>query len=192
MFELSQFIDSCRRALNEPNPPVAIQNILSSSMANAEDLESVLAINRSRENRKNGYFFLHQAPNLTILHVVLPGRTENPPHNHLAWAVIGMYKGRENNIFYRQQSDSLIEIGRRELIGPDVMKLDQDVIHSIANPASEWSYALHVYGGVLNNPSRSLWNPFTFKEESFQLSSFLTYEKEMMLRNGHDKHNEKK
>ena len=64
------------------------------------------------------------------------------------------------------------------------MVLEREIIHGIFNPSSDWSYALHVYGGKLDNPRRSLWNPFTLKEEPFRLSTFLACEKEMMLRKG--------
>ena len=45
---------------------------------------------------------LYHAPDLTILNVVWAPRMTFMPHNHQMWAVIGIYTGREDNIFWRR------------------------------------------------------------------------------------------
>jgi predicted metal-dependent enzyme (double-stranded beta helix superfamily) len=58
------------------------------------------------------------------------------------------------------------------------MALAADTIHHIRNPLAECPHALHVYGGNLVNPARSLWNPSTLDEERFELSALARYERE--------------
>jgi predicted metal-dependent enzyme (double-stranded beta helix superfamily) len=45
---------------------------------------------------------LYSSAELTILNVIWGPLMTIMPHDHLMWAVIGVYTGRENNIFWRQ------------------------------------------------------------------------------------------
>lgn len=182
MFDFSRFAEACQTSLKMPDPADAVRKIMSDAMTVPTSIESALGTEELNEGDSAKYVFLHQSPALTILKVVMPGNLLSPPHNHLIWAVIGIYKGRENNIFYRREGDRIVETGRRDLVAPEVMMLTPDVIHGISNPIAHQSYALHVYGGSLANPARSLWNPFTLKEEPFQIPALLNYEREMMQR----------
>jgi len=73
------------------------------------------------------------------------------PHNHHHRAIIGMYGGGEDNIFWRRLPED--EKGRVEAAGAaslrqgDVTVLGRDIIHSVTNPLDRVSYAIHVYDG---------------------------------------------
>ena len=73
------------------------------------------------------------------------------PHNHLMWAVIGVYTGREDNIFWRRvpgAAGGLIEAAGAKSLGErDVEPLGRDIIHSVTNPLARLTGAIHVYGG---------------------------------------------
>ena len=45
---------------------------------------------------------LYHSSDLTILNVIWAPRMTIMPHNHQMWAVIGVYTGREDNIFWRR------------------------------------------------------------------------------------------
>ena len=45
---------------------------------------------------------LYQGSDLTILNVIWAPWMTLLPHNHKMWAVIGIYTGREDNIFWRR------------------------------------------------------------------------------------------
>jgi predicted metal-dependent enzyme (double-stranded beta helix superfamily) len=106
-------------------------------------------------------------------------RFKSPPHNHLVWAVIGVYKGQENNVFYQRKDEIISEVGRQECHASAVITLPADKIHRIENPLPHRSCSLQVYGGALNNPARSLWNPATLQEGQFVFDTFIQYEREM-------------
>ena len=161
------------------DPPFVVSEILSLLIQSPESIDAFLGPGNPEENETAQYQFLHQSPELTILRVIMPEHLQSPPHNHLVWAVIGMYRGRENNVFYRRDGARIEKVGHRNLVAPEVMVLAPDTIHGISNPLAQRSYALHVYGGALANPARSLWNPFTFGEEPFRLPELLKYEREM-------------
>jgi predicted metal-dependent enzyme (double-stranded beta helix superfamily) len=56
-------------------------------------IEAALRTEGQIDRNAAQYTFLHQSSDLTVIKVVMPGQLESPPHNHLAWVVIGMYRG---------------------------------------------------------------------------------------------------
>jgi predicted metal-dependent enzyme (double-stranded beta helix superfamily) len=61
------------------------------------------------------------------------------PHNHGMWAVIGIYGGREDSIFWRRHPggrDRLEAVGARALSVGEADTLDDDVIHSVTASAA--------------------------------------------------------
>jgi predicted metal-dependent enzyme (double-stranded beta helix superfamily) len=73
------------------------------------------------------------------------------PHNHNHRAVIAMYGGGEDNIFWRrlpEDAKGRVEAaGAQSLRHGDVAVLGKDIIHSVTNPLDKLSMALHVYDG---------------------------------------------
>jgi predicted metal-dependent enzyme (double-stranded beta helix superfamily) len=100
------------------------------------------------------------------------------------WAVIGVYDGQENNTFYRRSGEGLETAGGKELKVADVLVLGTDAIHAIENPLERTSYAIHVYGGDLPNAKRSMWNPFTLKEEPLEYQSMMRYARQLAGKEG--------
>jgi predicted metal-dependent enzyme (double-stranded beta helix superfamily) len=99
-----------------------------------------------------------------------------PPHNHQMWGVIGIYTGREDNIFWRRvpgsQGRKLEAVGAKALCEGDAEPLGPNIIHSVYNPISRLTGAIHVYGGdFLAAPGRSEWDPETFFERPWATES---------------------
>ena len=93
------------------------------------------------------------------------------PHNHNMWAVIGIYGGREDNIFWRKTGDRLEAAGAEALSTKDAAPLGKDIVHSVTNPIEKITAALHVYGGDFFAPGRSEWDPETLEERPFDVES---------------------
>ena len=95
------------------------------------------------------------------------------PHNHEMWAVIGIYSGREDNIFWRRikgdARGSIEAAGARALGERDVEPLGRDIIHSVTNPIARYTGALHVYGGDFFGVSRSEWDPESLREKPYDV-----------------------
>jgi predicted metal-dependent enzyme (double-stranded beta helix superfamily) len=116
---------------------------------------------------------LYNSAELTILNVIWgPGMTIKP-HNHLMWAVIGIYTGREDNIFWRRlpgQDGGRIEAAGAKSLGErDVEPLGRDIIHTVTNPLPRLTGAIHVYGGDFFAVSRSEWDSETLLEQPFDM-----------------------
>jgi len=84
------------------------------------------------EPRRAGIQTLHRSPELTVLNLVWGPGMSVTPHNHEMWAVIGIYDGREDNIFWRRlpgDARGRIEAaGARALSERDVQPLGRDII----------------------------------------------------------------
>ena len=97
MFDLDRFIEDCRAAVREDHTYKAPREVVARAVS---DPAAVLA--RLGEPARAEVQKLYRAPDLTILNVIWGPRMTIMPHNHLMWAVIGIYTGRENNIFWRR------------------------------------------------------------------------------------------
>jgi predicted metal-dependent enzyme (double-stranded beta helix superfamily) len=117
----------------------------------------------------NRFQVLHDEPGLTVLHVVVGGGFTSPPHDHRTWAVIGVYRGQEDNGFYKLVGDSraIEPAGGRSVGEREILTLGTDTIHRIANPRHDPLIALHVYGRNVLTIDRSAWDPVTMRERPY-------------------------
>jgi predicted metal-dependent enzyme (double-stranded beta helix superfamily) len=81
------------------------------------------------------------------------------------WALIGIYTGREDNIFWRRTEGRLEAYGAECLFEGDVAVLPSTAIHSVTNPLDRFTGGLHIYGGDFFATTRSQWDPETLVEE---------------------------
>ena len=166
MFEIDRFVADCRVALAEPDSE-AIREVIARVVAEPADLLRALGM----PTRAAAGIVFHAA-DLTILNVAWGPHHWTLPHNHNARAVIGMYGGREDNIFWRrlpQAEGGRIEAaGARSLCQGDVTILGRDIIHSVTNPLDKLSLALHVYDSdFLAALGRSHWDAESLTEEPY-------------------------
>jgi len=168
MFELEQFIEDCRAAVAEDPTHKTARDVVARAMSDPDSVIKGLGAPKRSEIQK-----IYHGPDLTILNVVWgPGMTV-PPHNHEMWAVIGIYTGREDNIFWRRipgASDGKLEAaGAKALSVGDTAPLGPDIIHSVTNPIPRLTGAIHVYGGDFFEIDRSQWEPETLTEEPYNV-----------------------
>ncbi|HEV2101028.1 MAG TPA: hypothetical protein VGR45_19135 [Stellaceae bacterium] len=168
MFDLDRFIDDCRDAVIGDASHKAVREVLSRAVS---DPSAVLA--GLGEPDRAGVEPLYRSESLTILNVVWGPRMTIMPHNHLMWAVIGIYTGREDNIFWRRVADAeagLIEAAGAKSLGPrDTEPLGHDIIHTVTNPLPRLTGAIHVYGGDFYGATRSEWDPETLTERRYDM-----------------------
>ena len=87
------------------------------------------------------------------------------PHNHLMWANIGIYTGREDNLFWRETGSRIEAFGAKALFEGDAASLPTDAIHSVTNPLLRFTGGIHIYGGDFFDTTRSQWDPETLDKE---------------------------
>ncbi|MBS0561922.1 MAG: hypothetical protein JSR21_17875, partial [Proteobacteria bacterium] len=149
MFDLDGFVAELRETLGERSRQ-AMQEVVARAVSDPASLLRVLG-----EPERASVTVLHRSPELTVLNAIWSPGHITPPHNHMAAAVIGMYGGREDNLFWRRiEHPDGFEIeaaGGRALGTGDVAVLGRDVIHSVINPLQRLSGAIHVYAGDFFN-----------------------------------------
>ena len=153
MFDLDQFIADLRAALAERSRQ-ALKEVVARAVSDPASL-----LRRIGEPDQPAVRVLHQGPDLTVLNVVWAPKQVTLPHDHRMSAVIGMYGGREDNTFWRRVSNptkfQIEPAGGRALGLGDVTLLGRDVIHSVLNPLTKISAAIHVYDGEFLTAQRS-------------------------------------
>jgi predicted metal-dependent enzyme (double-stranded beta helix superfamily) len=169
MFQLQTFIEDCLTAVRSDPTHVTVQDVMKRAFADPDAV--MAAVGKPTES---GLVPLHQSPELTVLNVVWkPGMTIMP-HNHRIWALIGIYQGQEDNVFWRRldgDADGRIEpASTKSLFLGDVMPLGKDIIHSVTNPSEELTGAIHVYGGPFFEIERSEWDPEALTERPYDIA----------------------
>ncbi len=165
MFDTDRFVGDCRNALAENDTHKAVRELLARAVSEPGDVLKALG-----EPSEAGFLKLHHSDDLTILNVVWAPMMTLMPHNHNMWAVIGVYTGREDNIFWRRTEDNGIEAaGASAMSVRDVHPLGKDIIHSVTNPIERLTGALHIYGGDFFAEKRSEWDPETLTERPYDI-----------------------
>ena len=100
MFDLDQFIAECEEAVKETDSHMAVKELVGRAVSNPDDVLKGLG-----EPSEAGVNKLFVSDNLTILNLVWGPMMTLKPHDHKMWAVIGIYTGREDNIFWRKIKD---------------------------------------------------------------------------------------
>jgi predicted metal-dependent enzyme (double-stranded beta helix superfamily) len=167
-FDLDRFIDDCRAALREDRSPRAVREVLARAVAQPAAILTTLG-----EPKRGRVDTLHRSAELTVLHVIWAPRMTVMPHDHRMWAIIGIYSGREDNIFWRRIKDEtggrVEAAGAQALFEKEAVPLGKDIVHSVTNPIARFTGAIHVYGGDFFDAARSEWDPETLRERPFDV-----------------------
>ena len=110
MFDTDKFIEDCKRAYAEDESHKAVREVVVEAVS-----DPVAIVNALGEPTEAGFSPLYHSDDLTILNFAWAPLMTLMPHNHNMWAVIGIYGGREDNIFWRKTGDTLEAAGAEAL-----------------------------------------------------------------------------
>ena len=158
--DIKRFVEDCITASKESDPQAAVLEVLTKAVSSPKDVLAAIG-----EPKEAGISVLHRSKSLTIFSAVWTPQMNLMPHNHLMWANIGIYTGREDNILWRKKSENIEAFGAKALFAGDAAALPGDVIHSVTNPLPRFTGGIHIYGGDFFDTTRSQWNPETLKRE---------------------------
>ena len=174
---LERFIEDCIAARAESDAQAAVTEVLARAVSNPSAVITALG-----EPAKAELNVIHRSPSLTIFAATWTPRMNVMPHNHLMWASIGIYTGREDNILWKRGSCGRIgSCGAKALFEKEVVALPADAIHSVTNPLSRFTGGIHVYGGDFFARPRSQWDAETLEEKPSDgaiMSAFFEHENE--------------
>ena len=176
-FELDRFIADCRAAVAQDPTHKAVREVVARAVAEPGSVLKWVGEPKRAEVQK-----LYHSPELTILNVIWAPYMTIYPHNHRMWAVIGVYTGREDNIFWRRIGQKVEAAGAQALCERDAVPLGPEIIHSVTNPIPRLTGAIHVYGGDFFAMERSEWDPETLVEGRYDAQKTMRFFEEANAR----------
>jgi 3-mercaptopropionate dioxygenase len=103
-----------------------------------------------------GQWLLYRAGDgsLSLFSLVPPG-AKTPIHDHLAWGLVGLYRGTQDEEIYTHSEDALELVGRRSLDTGDfyVLLPPRDDIHRVRTTSTDASVSIH----LLTNDTGCVW-----------------------------------
>lgn len=95
-----------------------------------------------------GQWLLYRAADrsLCLFSLVVPPGARTPIHDHLAWGLVGLYRGSQDEELYRPGEDGLELVGRRPLDPGDfyVLLPPRDDVHRVRTTSRETSVSIHL------------------------------------------------
>src|SRR6187397_184625 len=83
---------------------------------------------------------------LSLFSLVVPPGSMTPVHDHLAWGLVGLYRGNQDEEFYRPRAGGLDLVRRRPLERGDFYSLlpPQNDIHRVRTTSEVTSVSIHL------------------------------------------------
>jgi 3-mercaptopropionate dioxygenase len=104
-----------------------------------------------------GQWLLYRAADgsLSLFSLVVPSGSETPIHDHLAWGLVGLYRGTQDEEIYAVGGGALELVERRSLGAGDFYVLipPRDDIHRVRTTSAETSVSIH----LLTNDTGCVW-----------------------------------
>jgi len=104
-----------------------------------------------------GQWLLQRADDgsLSLFSLVVPPGAETPIHDHLAWGLVGLYRGEQDEEIYARRDGALELVERRALAPGDFYALipPHDDIHRVRTTSPETSVSIH----LLTNDTGCVW-----------------------------------
>jgi len=92
---------------------------------------------------------------LSLFSLVVPAGAETPVHDHLAWGLVALYRGTQDEEIFAPASDGLRLVERRPLAPGDLYDLipPHDDIHRVRTTSPVTSVSIH----LLTNDTGCVW-----------------------------------
>jgi predicted metal-dependent enzyme (double-stranded beta helix superfamily) len=109
-----------------------------------------------------GQYALYRAEDLCLFSLVIPSGAETPVHDHLAWGLIGVYRGRQDETVYRRLDDgrnearARLEVSKRQTMDTGqfyALLPPRDDIHFVKTVSDGPSISIH----LLANDTACVW-----------------------------------
>lgn len=163
MFDIERLIADCVDARAADPSHKGVREVLASAMADPAAILHALG-----EPQRAGITPIYRSESLTLINLVWGPGMSIMPHDHRTWAVIGVYTGREDNIYWRRVRGSdgreLEAASAHSLCAGDVTAMGRDIVHSVLNPIGRLTGAIHIYQGDFFTLERSEWDAETLRE----------------------------
>ena len=119
-----------------------------------------------------GQWLLYRAgdESLSLFSLVVPSGSATPVHDHLAWGLVGLYRGEQDEEIYAREGEDLRLVERRALRAGEFYALfpPHDDIHRVRTTSAETSVSIHLLTNDTGCTWRHVYDPETGSEEPFR------------------------
>jgi len=107
---------------------------------------------------------------LSLFSLVVPAGAETPVHDHLAWGLVGLYRGTQDEEIYARRDEALESSERRALVPGDFYALlpPENDIHRVRTTSPETSVSIHLLTNDTGCVWRHAYDPQTGEERAFR------------------------
>jgi 3-mercaptopropionate dioxygenase len=100
---------------------------------------------------------------LSLFSLVVPAGSLTPIHDHLAWGLIGLYRGNQDEEFFRPEDGRLVSIRRRSLEPGDWYALlpPEHDIHRVTTTSAGTSVSIHLLANDTGCVTRHVYDELT-------------------------------
>jgi len=168
--EIRALIDETERVVSSTADPTARVEALKPAFARLLSTEGWLPDRLAQPDEKSrmgdgiGQYALYRAEDgsLCLFSLVVPPGASTPVHDHLAWGLVGVYRGEQDETVYRRLDDgsdpaqAQLEVSKRQALRPgDLYALlpPTDDIHYVKTISESVSISIH----LLANDTACVW-----------------------------------
>ena len=172
------FIDSVRGCIGAAQSPAdAIQRIRPGFAQLLEDPEWLP--NRYREPAPEsgmgggiGQWLLYRAGDgsMSLFSLVVPPAAQTPVHDHLAWGLVGLYRGTQDEEIFAHEHEQLRLTEQRSLAPGEFYALlpPRDDIHRVRTTSPETSVSIHLLANDTGCVWRHAYDPDSGEQSPFR------------------------
>jgi predicted metal-dependent enzyme (double-stranded beta helix superfamily) len=174
---LREFLDAVRGAIEGASSPEGACDAIRPQFAEllADDgwlpAEYQAPVPESGMGGGIGQWLLYRAGDgsLSMFSLVVPSGSATPVHDHLAWGLVGLYRGTQDEEVFAEANGKLELVERRALARGEFYALipPRDDIHRVRTTSAEPSVSIH----LLTNDTGCVWR-HTFDPDSGKRSPF--------------------
>jgi predicted metal-dependent enzyme (double-stranded beta helix superfamily) len=119
-----------------------------------------------------GQWLLYRAGDgsMSLFSLVVPPDSQTPVHDHLAWGLVGLYRGTQDEEIYAREADELRLSERRSLRPGEFYALlpPRDDIHRVRTTSPETSVSIHLLANDTGCVWRHAYDPESGEQRPFR------------------------
>jgi predicted metal-dependent enzyme (double-stranded beta helix superfamily) len=119
-----------------------------------------------------GQWLLYRAGDgsMSLFSLVVPPDSQTPVHDHLAWGLVGLYRGTQDEEIYAREADELRLSERRSLRPGEFYALlpPRDDIHRVRTTSPETSVSIHLLANDTGCVWRHAYDPDSGEQRPFR------------------------
>ncbi len=173
-----QFVDAVRASIDAASSPqeacAAIRPRFAELLADQDWLPDEFreSVPDSGMGGGIGQWLLFRAADgsLSLFSLVVPAGSETPVHDHLAWGLVGLYAGAQDEDIYAERNRGLELLQSRSLEPGDFYELipPADDIHRVRTTSDETSVSIHLLTNDTGCVWRHTYDPHSGEREPFR------------------------